>query len=758
MPHWRLVLTLLPAQSPLMSRSLWSTCSVLFAAIFFLGGCKTIPEGRSAVNEVQVRGTDKLDEDDVKDKIATTESSKFLMLFRGILFEYSLFDRFVFQRDLARVEAFYRSKGYYDVHARAGRVHQLDNNHVRVEVVVEEGPPVVVNTVHLDGLDGLDPKIVAAAKSAASDGLPLQKPFAEDDFKKTEGNVRRALSDNGYAYAKVKSDAAVDIVTHNVDVVMTVTPGTKCVFGEVHIDGLGSLPDKQIRDTIDIKAGDPYSEKDLDDAQQALLDLGVFAAVELKPDLPGTPDPAPNKPGKPDDQQIGDKDESGKQGEGSGSPGAAGPPPPGPPVVPIRVKLEPSRLRTLRLGGGIEFDALKTNVHGLLGWENRNFLGGLRTFSVQFRPGIVFYPMRVNNLVAPTKFLLEERLRLELSQPSFLEARTRGFIRPELNIYPVLLNPNPPPDERVIGYGEVRNSIGLERTIWKFFGSLSHNTQVAYPFAYVHGKDPTLSLIVISYPELYTTFDFRDDKLHPSKGIFIGNTLQVAGQIFGGNANDFKVQPEVRGYIPIYKKKVVFATRGSFGLLEAQNYGKVVQNGPSNGLDPPSADRTKDYQLTFFRGFFSGGPNQNRGYPIRGVGPYDIVPFLTPEIEAGKINAECTTTGGAVEDRCRTPTGGFTLWEGSAEVRVAITGPLSVATFCDASDVSPRQNDFRFDHLHLSCGGGGRYDTPAGPIRLDVGYRIPGAQVLGGLTPDERRPETLFGIPIAVHIGIGEAY
>ena len=50
--------------------------------------------------------------------------------------------------------------------------------------------------------------------------------------------MRRALTDNGYAYAKVKSDAAVDIVTHNVDIVMTVTPGPKCVFGEVRIEGV----------------------------------------------------------------------------------------------------------------------------------------------------------------------------------------------------------------------------------------------------------------------------------------------------------------------------------------------------------------------------------------------------------------------------------------------------------------------------------------------------------------------------------------
>ncbi len=405
----------------------------------------------------------------------------------------------------------------------------------------------------------------------------------------------------------------------------------------------------------------------------------------------------------------------------------------------------------------MEFDSLKTNVHGLIGWEDRNFFGGLRTFSIQFRPGVALYPLRVNNLVPPTKPLLEERLRLEFAQPSFFEARTRAVIRPELNIYPVLINPDPLPDEPVIGYGELRAAVGLERAIWRFFGALTYNTQIAYPFAYVHEKDPTLSTVVISYPELYTTFDFRDDKVHPSQGLFIGNSLQVAGHIFGGDASDIKVQPEVRAYVPLYRKKLVFATRASVGLIESQNYGTVVQNGPSNGTEPSSAERTKDYQLTFFRGFFSGGPNQNRGYPIRGVGPYDIVPFLTPEIEAGKINAECKS-GTVVSDRCRSPTGGFTLWEASAELRGGVSGPLSVALFCDASDVSPQTNDFRFNHLHLSCGTGGRYDTPAGPIRLDLGVRIPGLQVIGGLTPDERAPDTLLGIPIALHIGIGEAY
>jgi len=420
-------------------------------------------------------------------------------------------------------------------------------------------------------------------------------------------------------------------------------------------------------------------------------------------------------------------------------------------VVPVKVRLEPSRLRTIRAGGGIEFDALKSDVHGIFGWEHRNFLGGLRTFSVRLKPGVVLYPLRINNLEVPNRFLPEERLRLDFRQPGFIEARTNAFIRPEFNVQALLLNPDPPPNQRVIGYAEARNGIGLDRTYKRLYGAISHNLQVAYPFAYVGDRDPTLGTLVISYPELITSLDFRDNRVHPRKGFYLLNTLQVAGGPFGGQANDVKVQPDLRAYVPI-SKGVVFAVRGSVGLLFPRNYGEQVRRHPS--VFEASEARTRDYQLTFFRGFFSGGPTSNRGYPLRGVGPHDIVPFISPDVEIQRLGVAC---GRDVD--CRTPTGGFTLWEASAEFRFKITGPLSAATFCDASDVSPRTTDIRLNRPHLSCGAGGRYDTPVGPVRLDVGYRIPGMQVIGGLPPDERRPETFpLGIPIAVSLGIGEAY
>jgi len=90
-----------------------------------------------------------------------------------------------------------------------------------------------------------------------------------------------------------------------------------------------------------------------------------------------------------------------------------------------------------------------------------------------------------------------------------------------------------------------------------------------------------------------------------------------------------------------------------------------------------------------------------------------------------------------------------------------------VAVFCDASDVSAFVTNLRFDHPHVSCGSGVRYATPVGPIRLDIGYRIPPLQVLG--QPDESHAyhadpsnglpgRLVTSIPMALAFGIGESF
>ena len=126
----------------------------------------------------------------------------------------------------------------------------------------------------------------------------------------------------------------------------------------------------------------------------------------------------------------------------------------------------------------------------------------------------------------------------------------------------------------------------------------------------------------------------------------------------------------------------------------------------------------------------------------------------------------CTENGRVNTASCIVPIAGFTLWQASAEVRFDVSGPLGVTVFCDVGDVSADTWNIRVDHLHMSCGAGARYDTPVGPIRFDLGYRVQPLQVLGSANeteafqkdPTEGVQPRLFGQPLAVAFGLGEAF
>src|SRR5580704_4978747 len=97
-------------------------------------GCSKIPPGRSAIDSVRILNAKDIDPGEIEDKLATQATTKFLFLFQGIAYDYSVYDEAVLQHDMARVERFYRSKGFLDAHARVARVEQVTANHVRVEI------------------------------------------------------------------------------------------------------------------------------------------------------------------------------------------------------------------------------------------------------------------------------------------------------------------------------------------------------------------------------------------------------------------------------------------------------------------------------------------------------------------------------------------------------------------------------------------------------------------------------------------------
>lgn len=680
-----------------------------------------MPEGKHAIADVSVTGTSLADDEDLLQRIDTREDQRFLGIFHGVVYEYEIFDQYALRRDLQRVERYLRARGFYEARVYAARVVEKGNK-VYVTIAVYEGDPIKVDSVQISESEPLDEVTRKATRIAIAKVLPIGSILDEDKFAESETAALKGLTSSGHASAKVTRHAEVDLITHKARLTYTVYPGPFATFGPVKFEGLGTLPEDTVRQIFGVKEGERYSSEELDDGKQGLLDLGVFGAIDVVTDL----------------SNMGTTH-----------------------VVPVTVKTQPSKIRAFLLGAGIELDQLKTDVHVQVGWQNGNFLGGLRKLDVRYKPGVVAYPLRIDNIVAPTHPLYEHRISATLRQPGFIEKRTTGFTRVEYNVYPVLLpKKGSELTNTVLGYHEPRGVVGAERKfVEKLTVSPEYDIQANIPLQYLGHTDA--DPLVISYVQLDAHLDLRDDPNKPHRGFYLGNAVQFAGgPVLRGDATDIRVQPDARIYIPLPKKiagvglpTMTLAIRGSVGFLFPFNYATFSQANFSTTSDARAEGSDRDYQVLFFRGFFSGGPSSNRGYPLRGVGPHDKIPYLSPAGQSASA-VGCDPRDPA----CQLPTGGLTLWETNVELRINVSGPFSTALFCDAGDVSPFQVDIRPTHPHLSCGGGARYDTPVGPIRLDIGYRLPGLQFPNG-DKYEAEPSPLFGVaPIAIAFGIGETF
>jgi outer membrane protein assembly factor BamA len=725
------------------------------------------------IEDVAIQGSPGVPPSDVKEKIATTETNRILggsmenvpiiSIWDRLTVEYGKLDPFVLERDLARVERYYRARGYYEAHARAGRVVKKPDGKIRVEIAVDEGPPVKMVKVILAWKD-LDKekavKVYGPVNSAEGQLLKRGARFEEDPYEQTKKLLQRAMTDHGFAYAEVDGKVDVDLVKHEAVVTYTLTLGPLCTFGPIKFAGLGDLPEPIFRTSLDIKEGDEYSTAKLDSSQIVLANFGVLGAIDVVSETSPT--------GQPRN-----------------------------PSVPVTFKAQKTQLHTARAGAGVQIGSI-VEAHGIVGWEHRNLFGGLRHFTVDLEPGFIFYPLNINNIFteAPTHVLPQALLRTELKEPLWFSPRTVGVIGASANFYrlqtadtvnqipinytettnafglPVLNRL----EENIVGYRELAGRVGAERSFWdnrQYVGAF-YNIQFDNPFSYNYPEPlPGYVNLTISYVDFIGTVDLRRnadgklDKLHPNKGVYLSNDFQIAG--LGGNVQDFRIRPEFRGYIPI-TKKVTLAYRAVFGLLFPQNYGKTLDAQFPKCLDANSAKneanteaRARDLQIFQFRAFFSGGPSSNRGYPYNGVGPQDDAHYVTQNAPCGEL---------------RIATGGLSLWEQSLELRFPLIGKAGGVLFFDGSDVN-RERTFVLTSPHISTGLGFRYDTPVGPFRLDFGYRIPCLQVLGickfdgaisegqgsflplSTTDGKTKgiPKDLpYGVPFALAISIGEAF
>lgn len=718
--------------------------------------CAEIPRGRYGIEHLKFHGMSQLDSEALRSCLVTEQRDKVtlgigalisptcgdppfdrkrasLRLFAMPWTDWPVYDEAIFKLDLERLQRWYQARGFYgarvlDVTFKPTTARVNDNCQgpsckVDITVNVDEGKPVVVRKLIINVAGQPTPEMRLMIDKA----LILKKGdrFDEAGYDVAREALAQVLREHGYARAKTTGEVVINRGLVVADLIFNVETGPLCHFGNVRVEdkSKGKVPHAPILAATLLTKGQLYRESAIEDAQRSIYALGAFSAVTVHGEL--------------------------KETEG--------------PEIPVVITVEPRRQSLYLIGAGILSGTSQSgqaaeegisipqwDVHLLASYENRNFLGGLRRLRIEERPRLLFLASFPGVPSDSPRF--GNTISARFTQPGVGDPRTNLFVEARWD--------NGPDPFLLFFRNDVGVALGFERGFFKqrLNGRIALHQEVMevsrrqpitdhirdtlnarYAAQYkgtpitvndkqtVFYDDPRGYLL--PFAEQRITLDLRDNAANPSKGFFATMTAHEAVREWGPSWTYIRLTPDMRGYAPL-GLGIVLASRVALGWLEVLN--------SSDKLDQQA--RILGANAYRLRG---GGANSNRGFA------------------AGRLGDGLT--------------GGTRRWEASLELRVPLTKSLFIVGFGDMGDVNAgfdvirtyngervvptfvkRYGGFRFDHLNTAVGGGLRYHTPIGPVRLDVAGR---PSVLGWHSNDDQRMNLGFAkFRGAVQLTIGEAF
>ncbi|HEY6879672.1 MAG TPA: BamA/TamA family outer membrane protein, partial [Polyangiales bacterium] len=592
----------------------------LASMLAWLTGCAaTIPSARYGVDKLELQGVQTLDPFALRACLATKEREWFsldlsrdpapscgkppfdarrihLPIWRWGWTDWPLYDPSVFERDLARIERWYRARGYYGVRILTVGSTPADalygapgeGGKIALHVQIEENQPVLLRTITMEGNQAIDP----ALGKQLNDLVAALKPgarFDEADYDTTRAGLLRFLRDGGHASAQVKGHVDIDPVARAADIRFVVEAGPVMELGDVCVEGFGKLPPRLILQASDLKPGRPFSESDIEDARTLIYQLRVLSEVEI---AAGRIDPVT---GASVFTQTSDDLHEGEwlafeQGQAVEHQHAeedlqservcrrARGPTTGRPRVPIEIRVKPAQLYRVGVGAGVQIGvengqrainaAAQWDVHLVTYAEVRNFLGGLRRLRIEERPKLIFlapFP-RAQDENGQRDVRLGNNLSGTLEWPAFLEARTMLRLTATWDRGPDPYGAKFIRDDFDIGIGPSRGF--LQNRLNASF-AFHYNPYIPRStFGNAAEKADTAQLHNERYHLLFMQevfeWDTRDDRNSPTKGTY--GRVELHETLPPSNWSYLRFTPELRGYIPL-PYGLVLAARAGIGLI-----------------------------------------------------------------------------------------------------------------------------------------------------------------------------------------------
>ena len=694
-------------------------------------------EEQPAILRFRIEGMKHLDEGDLKKRLATQESQRSppipiigplihqmagarqdlgqlkspppVPIFGPILYALrgtpnndmvSLLDRDRLAVDRERVEAYCRDHGYYDAKVVDTQVVGVGEGQADVMLRVDEGQPVRVTRIDIEGLDAAPEAQAALGKPALHVGDVFAVP-AYDAFRE---QIAAALHDHGWAIAEVTQEAQVLPDEHAAIVHYRVEAGQRYRFGPILVAGTGKVPRERVRQQAadEIKTGEWYDERKLSSAQNHVFSMGVFGGVRVSR---GTPDP-----------QRG--------------------------IIPILVAVREAPFRSVRLGPSLGVVSnSRIDLSAVAGWTNRNFLGGLRRLDLSITAGyawLITQPRDEGPIATLSADLTQSGVfrryidvGMHLEVQRGLESGYEFWAQRARLAFPIHIT-------RRVTFVPSYNFEVYELDHVSAFPDPNNPTNVL-PSPLLTSCTKSASghygVCLLSYLEQRIEWDGRDDPLNTRRGFYTALTVQEGGHVGGYGYQYLKLLPEARFYLPIGERSVL-AARARIGAF-------IPLNEKGN---PPTVAL-----------FESGGANAMRGYGQNRLSPMACV--LSGQFDANGTplcsNKFYPVGGNGLAEyslEFRFPIHGFLFGAVFTDAGYVSGGSAVPTAWREA---------FAPARLQWAAGFGIRYRTPVGPLRLDLAGRLPD-DLSRNVDFNHRFPSVPLGThrePIlALQLTIGEAF
>ena len=629
------------------------------------------------VTAVRFRGNRSIDRLTLEDAIATSASSWTYgvpVLKHLGLGQRRLFDELEFRRDVVRLQILYRQHGFFE--ARVDTAVTRTASTVAVEFRIVEGPPVLVDSVVVRGVDG----IVDASRLAARLPLVEGKPFDREQFEAAADTIALVIQNRGYPFVQIFRNYSVDRATRTASIEYEVVPGPRARVGDIRIEGNRSVSGRTIQRSLAGRRGDVFTQDALYDSQRSLYQTDLFRYVSV-----GI---------APGDSVVGGNDSL------------------------VRVDVQVNEGARSRLRAGVGYGTIDC-VRSQATFSTGNFIGGglrldlagklskigvgsptdwgLTNNVCSALAGDTLFSRRINYLTSATltqPAVLGRRSTLTLTAFGERRSEYKAFERDGIG------------SSLALAFGLGRVSL-LTLSYRLSYGSTNADPgvfcvyfdrcqQQAIDILKERHRQAALSLALLR--------NTTNSPIEPTSGSVLSLEASHAAPLVGSEAliSYSKIVAEGSWYAPLAR-------------------GWVLALRVRGGLIRPARSFVGDTSIRFVppeERFYAGGPASVRGFGRNEMGPLVYV--------ADTVTTD-SATGATVPVNLRiSPVGSYAISLANVELRMPSpvwSSRIRLAAFVDAGELwDETAGGLLPSGFKVTPGVGLRVGTPLGPLRLDVAY------------------------------------